>query len=482
MFVQQRPVIARAFAVTEKHVYRRLALANLPAPIIDALAAGKINLSMAACFTICDDEKHSVEVLERVRGDHWSDYQLKNMLKPDSVKGSDRRAIFVGVEAYKKAGGRVGGDLFADETLFDDPAILGDVFTAKLTETVKAFATDHGWKWAEAWDGSYFYNDGYNKENFGRVYPVEGDLSEEQAERYDELAELANSDVLDEAGQAELDALQEIVDGDYTDEQKAHAGAVVYVNNEGEVSCMAGLVRVADKAAAEAAGVLEKSRHASASAAPNSPISDKLRGDLGCIETGARQNALLDDPKLALHLFAFQLSDQMGYGTAFGIRKDCVPNVPETDTGYVLDKRLTTPVGGGDSDDRAKAFGAFRKRGDKRIMEILNRYLVSQLSIGDRDLGAMIDSLTKKNTRETLTPTAENFFKRVGGPYLVELWRDLLDLKPDHPTATTFAKLKKGEKADKLEKLFSDPTMRSALGVTEKQATRIDAWLPEGME
>ena len=71
---------------------------------------------------------------------------------------------------------------------------------------------------------------------------------------------------------------------------------------------------------------------------------------------------------------------------------------------------------------------------------------------------------------------------RVGSPYLVELWRDLLDLKPDHPTATTFAKLKKDEKADKLEKLFSDEATRSALGVTEKQAARIDAWLPEGME
>ena len=52
-------VIARAFAVTEKHVYRRLALANLADPIIEALAAGEINLSMAACFTICDDEKRT---------------------------------------------------------------------------------------------------------------------------------------------------------------------------------------------------------------------------------------------------------------------------------------------------------------------------------------------------------------------------------------------------------------------------------------
>ena len=45
-----------------------------------------------------------------------------------------------------------------------------------------------------------------------------------------------------------------------------------------------------------------------------------------------------------------------------------------------------------------------------------------------------------------------------------------------------FAKLKKGEKAAKLEALFSDADLRSALGVTETQAARIDAWLPEGMK
>ena len=59
--------------------------------------------------------------------------------------------------------------------------------------------------------------------------------------------------------------------------------------------------------------------------------------------------------------------------------------------------------------------------------------------------------------------------------------RDLLDLAEDHPTATTFAKLKKGEKAAKLEALFCDKDVRSALNLTEKQAARIDAWLPEGM-
>ena len=41
-----------------------------------------------------------------------------------------------------------------------------------------------------------------------RIYAEQGELTEEQAERYDELAELAEADVLDEAGEAELQALQ----------------------------------------------------------------------------------------------------------------------------------------------------------------------------------------------------------------------------------------------------------------------------------
>lgn len=97
-------VIARAFAVTEKSVYRRLALAGLPEPVIDALAANEINLSAAACFTISADEARTLEVLEKCRGDNWSDYQIKKALKPDAVKETDRRAKFVGIEAYQAAG------------------------------------------------------------------------------------------------------------------------------------------------------------------------------------------------------------------------------------------------------------------------------------------------------------------------------------------------------------------------------------------
>jgi len=98
-------------------------------------------------------------------------------------------------------------------------------------------------------------------------------------------------------------------------------------------------------------------------------------------------------------------------------------------------------------------------------------------------MAAMLDKETQPSIREVWTPTAANFFSRVGGGYLDDLWRDLLDLAPEHPTATTFAKMKKGEKAERLEALFrGDGDLRSALAVTEEQAAKIAAWLPEGMK
>ena len=131
--------------------------------------------------------------------------------------------------------------------------------------------------------------------------------------------------------------------------------------------------------------------------------------------------------------------------------------------------------------DLAKSFRAFRAKGAGHVRGELVRMLAAHYRGGSDELAALIDKETKPAIREVWMPTAANFFSRVGGPYLNGLWGDLLDLAPDHPTATSFAKLKKGEKAAKLETLFSDADTRKALGITEAQEARIAAWLPEGM-
>ncbi len=475
--------IARAFAVSEKHVYRRLALAHLPEPVLDALAANEISLSNAAAFTVSNDEKIMLEVLEQVKGGNYNDHWIKQALKPDAVRSSDRRVIYVTEAGYDEAGGRKSADLFSDQTFFDDVSLLDELFEAKLTEAVETLQAE-GWKWVEAIQETHLYGYDMRLDKFGRVYAEEGELSEDDGERYDALAELAEAEVLDAAGEAELAALQAIIDGEYTDTQRAHAGLYVYVDHNGNQCHSGGLVKPEDKKTAIEAGVLQKSLHGSANDGPKSPISQKLRDDLNRVTRGARQHAALRDPDLLIDLLAYQLSHNLRWDDPFGISTTDVPNWPSTEAeGYALDERLTSnpPRDMWDAKDLGASFRAFRKKGAEHVRGELTRFLAAQFKGGDEKLQAMISKITNPDTREVWTPTAANFFGRVGGPYMVEIWRDLLELAEDHPTVTTFSKLKKGEKATKLEALFTNGEVRSALGVTEAQAARIDAWLPEGM-
>ncbi|MDO6758080.1 ParB/RepB/Spo0J family partition protein [Phaeobacter inhibens] len=477
--------IATNFGVTEKHVYRRLALADLPEPVLDALAAQEINLSMAACFTICDDEAHALAVLDRVRGENWSDHQLKKQLKPASVKATDRRVKFVGDDAYAEAGGKMGGDLFAEEKLYDSPEILDGCFQVALEDEAREIAQAEGWKWVEPITEHYLCHYTMELGKYERIYSEGADLTEEQSERYDELAELAEGEVLDEDGQAELADLQKIIDGEYTEAQKAHAGLFVYVNPQGVLERSGEMVRPEDKKDAVEAGIIKASAGSTAPAAPKSPISQALRDDLNRVAKGAQQHAILRDPDLMIDLLAYQLSHEMRWSNPFGLSQSYVPNWPSTEAaGYELDERLTTNPARDmyDAKDLGASFRAFRKKGAEHIRGELTRFLAAQYQGGDAKLAAMIAKETKPSIREVWTPTAENFFSRVGGPYMNQIWRDLLDLAEDHPTATSFAKLKKGEKAEKLESLFASAETRKAHNVTDEQAAKIDAWLPEGME
>lgn len=100
-----------------------------------------------------------------------------------------------------------------------------------------------GCNWVEAMPDSYTPNGTTKK--LDRIYLVPGILTEAQAERYDELAE---RDVLDDAGQAELAGLTAIQDGGYTDAQRAVARVSIYVRNDGTLGETAAWVRSGDRA------------------------------------------------------------------------------------------------------------------------------------------------------------------------------------------------------------------------------------------
>jgi ParB family transcriptional regulator, chromosome partitioning protein len=482
------PEIALVFGVSEKHVYRRLALAGLAEPVLAALIAGEISLAVAGAFTIADDAVLAAEVLARARQDrHLGEAHVRRMLKPDAVKASDRRAVFVGEEAYTAAGGRIGRDLFSEDVTFDDPGILDAVFAETLAGAGEALREAEGWAWAVTSLQSYIGYQEIEALRTARLYRLEGVLNDGEAARYDELAELAEADMLDAAGETDLTALQGILDGDYSPEQKAISGLLVYVRHDGSLGRESGLVRPEDKAAAIAAGLLTPSAHGSGGVAdaPKPVHTAALAGDLSRIATGARQHAALRDPDLILALLAFDLSGRMGHRHAFGLRKEDVPNEPTTGAeGYTLDARLTTEAPAPEDpweSDLATAFKGFRKKGAAHVTDELIRHLAAVLTLRDPKLAALLDKAVTTNAREVWTPTAVNYFARVNGAYLTTLWSDLLALNPDHPSVTTFAKLKKAEKVAKLDGLFNDAGLRAAMNLSPETEARIAAWLPEGL-
>ena len=476
--------IASAFGVTVAHVKGRLKLSDLPEQALDALKAKTINLTVAQKLTTADDEMLIFEVLRLIdEGEITNTSQIDGELHPKAVKSTDRRAAFVGIEAYEAAGGKVSRDLFSEDVFFEHREILDEVFAARLCANAEALMQEAGWAWVLTHDEPYLGWHFMDEHKFERVYPSEGVLSDDQTERHDALADLAEGDVLDEAGQAELDALQVVLDGDFTDAQKSIAGCVVHVGNNGQLEVTGGLIKAEDKKAAIEAGVLAKSHHGGSGEKPaKNPYSQKLQADLDAIKLASLQNAMLEQPDLLLDLLTFQLSGMTGFRDVLDITPGHPANAPSTETGFDVDKRLSKPsIAPADrwGVDLKKAFAAFKKKGKKFRDAELTRQLSKLLTGGECEFVAVLDRKSESGIRKVWTPTAENLFKRISGPMMEGIYCDLLDLSPTDEKAKVFAKMKKGEKADAMEDLFSDPTKQKLLGVTAAQKARIDAWVPD---
>lgn len=483
--------IALAFAVSETHVARRLKLADLPAKVLNALKAGKITLEGAKCFTICDDKKLIASALEAIAAKEIGNTnQLRSMLKPEAVSDTDRRAVFVGREAFEAKGGTITTDLFEDTVYFNDAELLAALFAEKLDAAARLLP-EQGWKWAEVIEGTYVpYG---HDEGSQRLYRVEGELSEDEAEEYDALAELAQSEAIDEAGEQRLAELQTILDGEYTAEQKAHAGCYVYANTNGVLSIEGGMVKKDDIKAAIEAGALHKPYgYDDEKPKGERPVhSAKLTDDIRRARLCAIQTAVASKPELALDLLAFHLSGASGYNRVLDVSATAQEIGTESETGYDIPESLNAfsdDFNRNFDTDVAADFTAFREKGKKHRNGVLAQHLARSLTYAcDTGLDSgkaaglfdAVEDEVSANIRDHWTPTAENYFGRVGGPYLEKLFGDLTGFKAASEKSKAFAKLKKKDKAAWMEKLFSDAEHRKVNGIDADAMKRIEAWTPD---
>ena len=498
------PQVAKAYCVTEAHVRRRAAIANLPDAVLDALKAGEISMSDAQAFTVSDDQEKQLQVLDALENGHlWGGaHQIKAALTDEKPSATCRTARYVGIEAYKKAGGTIDTNLFDDDATINDPQKLDELFIAKLTKAAKAFKKKEKWAWVEISDASHLMAYELTSDGaFTRIEKIPGTLTEAQKARYDVL-DAEPWWTLEEEDKKEKDALDEILEGEYSDEQRALAGAFLYVTGNGKVSTVVGLVKAEDRQKAVEAGFLqsdeakaaERAQAAAEKKAQKPAFAAAFVEDMRAIRLAAFQTALLRKPELVLDLLGFGLSRRSHWGNeTMAVRFDMETNKPKAeDDAFTLCPELGgVPTGDQETEDEedadddlmedlpiAEAFAAFLAQGKKARNAEITSSFARAFKSQDQNMMAIIGEKAGANIREIWDPTASNCFKRMKAAQLDELFLQLLDREDDSTEFRTFKKLKKREKDQKMHELFHDVDVQAIYKVSTAQKARIDAWTP----
>ena len=257
--------IAAAFFVTPQVVKQRLKLASVAPALLDVYAEDGMTLEQLMAFTVNPDHDRQMQVWD-VISSSWNKepFQIRRMLTETSVRASDRRAIFVGAEAYEAAGGTVLRDLFQgdDGGWLEDVALLDRLVADRLQCEAEVISSE-GWKWIEvALDLPYGYSHGLRR--------LSGDpapLSDEEVSAHAALLaeyraledEYVSQDEIPEEVDARLGELEQAMEAIearpliFDPDEVTRAGAFVTLDRSGQLSVCRGYVRPDDEPRAETA-------------------------------------------------------------------------------------------------------------------------------------------------------------------------------------------------------------------------------------
>lgn len=244
--------IARRFGLTVRFVEGRLRLAGLAPVVFEALGAGEISLDVAKAYAATPDRERQAQVFEQVgRGYGFAHPDsIRRMMTQATVSATDRRALFIGEDAYVAAGGRIERDLFSDEAgaRWLDVALVERLATEKMEAIAARTAAEEGLAFVrpslESWVG-YSATDGLR-----RVALETPALTDDESARIDDLeaeieglAGLLENEGTDEAARSQAerrvrelsDAIEAIVNKPpvIADELKGEVGAFLVLDDRG---------------------------------------------------------------------------------------------------------------------------------------------------------------------------------------------------------------------------------------------------------
>ncbi len=313
--------IATRFGVTAAAVVQRLKLAAVSSRLMAVYRDGGMTLDQLTAFTVSDD--HAAQ--ERVWFEcPWelNPSEIRKALTAALVPGTDRRARFVGADAYQAAGGTIIRDLFDEKGAgyFADRELLDRLAAEKLA-TVAAPVEAEGWVWIEvAAEVDYEHH-----ACMGRIPPTETKLPEDAQAKLDDLTERYNTlatalgDDPPEDGARELERLSDEIDAlteqgrAWSEKDRARAGVLIALDADGNVRIERGLLKPEARRAEERARRREEREQ---SAPGGVLLSDALVEDLTAHQTAALRAVVGENPPLALAALVHALALSALYSSA----------------------------------------------------------------------------------------------------------------------------------------------------------------------
>lgn len=333
--------IAARFGVSAHVVRQRLRLGAVSPKLMQVYRDGGLSLDQLMAFAITEDHDRQEQVYENLS---WNrdPSTIRRDLTKTNVAATDRRAIFVGTDAYAEAGGTIIRDLFAEDRggYFEDAALLDRLVIDKLEGIAAEVQAVEGWKWASV------HIDFPHAHGMRRSYPHPVDLSADddaaygaaqedydrlssEYEGYEELPDEADRRFGELEGEIErIDAKRHAYDAD----EIARGGVFVILNHDGTSRIERGFIRAEDEAPkstdVEGATIMEdgeiigdEGSGEDAEPRPDDeeagdagkPLSDLLIRDLTAHRTLGLRLALGEQPDMALVAVVHTLAAQTFY-------------------------------------------------------------------------------------------------------------------------------------------------------------------------
>jgi ParB family chromosome partitioning protein len=509
--------IARRFGLTVRFVEGRLRLASLAPVVFDALGAGEITLDVAKAYAATPDQERQAFVFEQVSRSYMAQHpdSIRRMMTQATVSASDRRARFVGEEAYAAVGGRIERDLFSDEdgARWLDIALLERLATEKLEALAVETAASAGLAFVrptlESWAG-YEVTRGLQRVPL-KTPPLSDEESAEvdalEAETEELIGQLADEETTEEAREAAearvrvIGARIEAITAKppaIPDELKPRVGTFMLLDETGqprlETSYYVEPSDEPDESIASGGPDAGGDRQDAPVVLVEPPVkqvslSQALADDLAIQRRDILAVHVAADPGLALDLAIFLMIDrEAGYSSeksgsslvalppcdpVFGFKTlDAAATRARVEAAEALDRSWTA------ADTRAGRFDAFRALPDEAraawLGHAVARTLEASLNLpGGRTcpfhdhLGQLLGIDVAKWWR----PTGANFFDRV--PKSVTL--AALEEIGGAVFACGYSKSKKAELSETAERIFAGSV------APKKVKKRALAWLPEPM-